>query len=92
MALAKLCGLGGNYIGQIEMGRRIPSFGKIEKIAAALGVPSCELFSSEKDEAPKSDTRDYLQKMPLSVRKELSSHILSLLKTDISASLDSKNY
>jgi len=92
MALTELCGMGGNYIGQIEMGRRIPSFGKIEKIAAALDVASYELFISEKTETPKSDTRDYLQKMPLSVRKELSSHILSLLKTDIPESLDPKNY
>ena len=95
MALAELCGMGGNYIGQIEMGRRIPSFTKIEKIAQALDVASWELFISENPEKkapPQSDIREYLQKMPLSVRKELSTHILTLLKSDIPASLDPRNY
>jgi len=95
MVLAELCGMGGNYIGQIEMGRRIPSFGKIEKIADVLEVASYELFigeNSEKKDEIRPETREYLQKMPLSVRKEISSRLFSLIKTDILASLDPKNY
>jgi len=44
MKLSELCDTTSNYIGQIEMGRRIPSFDKIEKIAEALGIASYELF------------------------------------------------
>jgi transcriptional regulator with XRE-family HTH domain len=39
MTLSEKCDTTSNYIGQIEMGRRIPSFEKIEKIAAALEIP-----------------------------------------------------
>jgi transcriptional regulator with XRE-family HTH domain len=95
MALAELCEMGGNYIGQIEMGRRIPSFGKIEKIAQVLDIPSYELFmgeNTEKEEDLRPETREYLQKMPLAVKKELSSRLISLMKNEIFASLDPKNY
>jgi len=95
MTLAELCGMGGNYIGQIEMGRRIPSFGKIEKIAEVLEVASYELFigeNAEKKDDLRPETREYLQKMPITVKKELSARLLSLIKADILASLDPKNY
>ena len=47
MALSEKCDTTSNYIGQIEMGRRIPSFEKIEKIAVALEISSHELFIYE---------------------------------------------
>jgi transcriptional regulator with XRE-family HTH domain len=95
MALAELCGMGGNYIGQIEMGRRTPSFRKIEKIAEVLEIASYELFMGESIEKKgdfRPETREYLQKMPLTVKKELSARFFSLIKADILASLDPKNY
>jgi transcriptional regulator with XRE-family HTH domain len=40
MTLAAMCDTSGNYISEIEMGRRIPSFEKIEKMASALQIAS----------------------------------------------------
>ena len=95
MALAELCDISGNYIGQIEMGRRIPSFEKIERIAAALEIPSHELFaceSREKQEREKPETRDYLKRMPVNVKKELVSRLAAAMVKDIDLFLDSPNY
>jgi len=90
MALSELCDMGGNYIGQIEMGRRIPSFEKIEKIAAALEIPSHELFVHEtapkKEEKPLG-TRDFLRKMPAPVKKDLIARLLAAIKKDINDAL-----
>ena len=95
MMLAELCDMSGNYIGQIEMGRRIPSFGKIEKIAAALGIPSHELFaceSVETRETQKPETKDYLIKMPAGVKKELVSRLAAAVKEEVVLSLNPQSY
>jgi len=95
MSLSEKCDTTSNYIGQIEMGRRIPSFEKIEKIAEALKIPPSLLFldesAAEKGEK-KPDAKDYLQKMPANVKKELYSRFLVLMKSDITALLDPKEY
>jgi len=91
MTLAGLCDMNGNYIGQIEMGRRIPSFEKIEKIAAALEIPYHELFVTdtiEKRIEQKIRTDDYLKKMPAHVKRELISRLTTALKKDIGTSLN----
>jgi len=95
MTLAELCDMGGNYIGQIEMGRRIPSFEKIEKIAAALEIQSHELFvweTMEKQKEQKPKIKDYLKKMPANVKKELVSRMIAIVKKDIDTSLDPQEY
>jgi len=95
MDLSEKCDTTSNYIGQIEMGRRIPSFEKIEKIASALEIPSYELFkfdSIEKKQEKKLKTKDYLFKMPVDVKKEIISRLLSDIKKNVNTSLDSKKY
>ena len=95
MTLSEMCDTTSNYIGQIEMGRRIPSFEKIEKIAKALKTPVNNLFLDESIDGKSEEkpaTKDYLQKMPAKVKRELVSRLLASIKTDIAASLDSKNY
>lgn len=95
MTLAELCDMGGNYIGQIEMGRRIPSFDKIEKIAAALEIASHELFvceTGERQKVQKPKTNEYLKKMPANVKKELISRLTAIIRKDIDDSLDPQNY
>jgi len=95
MSLSELCNTTSNYIGQIEMGRRIPSFEKIEKIAAALEIPPACLFFNENAEGKgdvKPETKEYLKNMPAKVKKEIISRLLASVKTDIAASLDSKLY
>ena len=95
MGLSKICDTTSNYIGQIEMGRRIPSFEKIEKIAAALNIPPSLLFMDEtgrEKAGEKPETKDYLQRMPVQVRKELFSRLLAQIKAGITDSLDAKKY
>jgi transcriptional regulator with XRE-family HTH domain len=94
MKLSEMCDTTSNYIGQIEMGRRIPSFEKIEKIATALGMASYELlvYNSESKKNETLKTNDYIKKLPTNVKKEIISHILAEIKKNIDASFDYKNY
>jgi transcriptional regulator with XRE-family HTH domain len=95
MTLGDLSDTTGNYIGQIEAGRRIPSFEKIEQIAAALRIPSYRLFIEETDEdiaEKEPTTREFLLEFPRSVREEMKSHLLSALHKGIDESFNAKNY
>ena len=94
MKLSEMCNTTSNYIGQIEMGRRIPSFEKIEIIATALGIASYELFvyDAESKNAKKLKTNDYLKGLPIEVKKEIIFHILTEIKKNIDTSFDFKNY
>ena len=95
MALSLMCDTTSNYIGQIEMGRRNPSFEKIDKIASVLGISSYELFvydvESKKNEK-NSKTKDYLIKMPTEVKKEIISRLLSEIKKNINTPFNFNNY
>jgi transcriptional regulator with XRE-family HTH domain len=103
MTLADLCDTSGNYIGEIEMGRRIPSFEKIEKIAAALGVSSYQLFITEttdedggkkidKNDRVEQNTRDFIEQMPPHIKKEILSRMTITIQAGLAESLDAKNY
>ncbi|GHU75106.1 hypothetical protein FACS189461_0700 [Spirochaetia bacterium] len=97
MILAELCGTSANYIGQIEMGRRLPSFEKIEEIAAALNVEPYRLLLRESGDTAQSgekepSAKDFLKGFPPKVKKEVISHLLAAISNDISASFNSKNY
>jgi transcriptional regulator with XRE-family HTH domain len=97
MKLSEMCNTTSNYIGQIEMGRRIPSFEKIEKIAAAFGIAPYELFAHDIEvkkvkNIKKQKAKDYLLKIPVEVKKEIISHLLSEIKKNIDGSFDFKNY
>ena len=93
--LSRMCNTSTNYIGQIEMGRRIPSFEKIEQIAAALEIPSYQLFICETGEVKKEKrlrTKEYLEEMPAEVKNEIISHLSAAVKKEINASFDAQNY
>jgi transcriptional regulator with XRE-family HTH domain len=95
MALAELCDTSGNYIGEIEMGRRIPSFEKIEKMASALQIASYQLFLEESNEINGNrelKTKDYLNELPRNVKKEIASHILATIQKNVLESFESENY
>jgi len=90
MLLAEKCETSANYISEIEMGRRIPSFDKIEKIATALEIPSHELFiheTAQKKEEKALGTKDFLRKMPAPVKKDLIARLLAAIKKDINDAL-----
>jgi transcriptional regulator with XRE-family HTH domain len=95
MVLANLCDTSGNYIGEIETGRRIPSFDKIEKIASALHINAYQLFVEEKlneNENKEPKTKDCLENLPLDVKKEIVSYLADTIYNSIEKSFDPKNY
>jgi transcriptional regulator with XRE-family HTH domain len=95
MALSRMCDTSTNYIGQIEMGRRIPSFEKIEQIAAALEIPSYRLFIYEVekiDKVKELTSKEYLKKMPAKVKSEIISRLTAAINKEIVSSLDSRNH
>jgi transcriptional regulator with XRE-family HTH domain len=95
MTLANLCETSGNYIGEIEMGRRIPSFEKIEKIASALKICAYQLLieeAQEEQEKEEQKARDFLENLPDNIKKEIRSNLLITITKDINESLDPKNY
>jgi transcriptional regulator with XRE-family HTH domain len=95
MALAEMCDSSGNYIGEIETGRRIPSFEKIERIASALRVAPHQLFMREDAETHEEEgqnMKDFLETFPAGIKKELVSRLLDALRTGVYQSFDPKNY
>jgi transcriptional regulator with XRE-family HTH domain len=99
MVLAELCDTSGNYIGEIEMGRRIPSFEKIEKIASALRISSYELFmqeiidaDKETNKEKKQSAKDFLEEIPPYVKDEIITSLLARVRKDIVESLEARNY
>jgi transcriptional regulator with XRE-family HTH domain len=95
MALAALCGTSGNYIGEIEIGRRIPSFEKIEKIASALKINAHQLFVQEtagEYTKKKQKTKDFLEILPCDIKDEIISHLSNTIHNVIGNSFDPNNY
>jgi transcriptional regulator with XRE-family HTH domain len=95
MALAGMCDTSGNYISEIEMGRRIPSFEKIDKIAAALQISSYQLFIQQaagEQEKKERTTKDFLNDIPYKIREEIISRLLSSIKKGVNESLDPRSY
>ncbi len=92
MTLSEKCDTTSNYIGQIEMGRRIPSFDKIEQIAAALNVSSYELFAynSEDETEKEQTTKDFINKIPVDVKKEIISNLSKIIQNSIDDFLHNK--
>jgi len=90
MKLSIMCDTTSNYIGQIEMGRRIPSFEKIENIAVALGISSYELFfyDVEDKKTEKLNTKDYLKKIPKKIKNEIISNLILEIKKGINSSFN----
>jgi transcriptional regulator with XRE-family HTH domain len=90
MALAELCDSSANYIGEIEMGRRIPSFEKIEKIAAALCITPSELFCALPHEvaAEEFSAERALACLPRPAKKEIARRLLSALSAEIDSVLN----
>ncbi|MDR2509873.1 MAG: helix-turn-helix domain-containing protein [Spirochaetaceae bacterium] len=90
MALAELCDSSANYIGEIEMGRRIPSFEKIEKIAAALGIAPPELFCAlpRESAAEEFSPERVLMCLPRPAKKEIARRLLAALSAEIDSVLN----
>jgi transcriptional regulator with XRE-family HTH domain len=88
-ALAELCNVSANHIGQIEMGRRFPSIELIERMAAVLKVEPYRLFKDETGEEPdeNQETREFLTKLPDRIRRDLKKQLLTAISDDIDEAL-----
>jgi transcriptional regulator with XRE-family HTH domain len=73
MTLAELCDTSGNYIGQIEMGRRIPAFEKIEKTANALHIDTYRLFMQDIDKTEEQELKQaiFRANFPIALKMKL---------------------
>ena len=81
------------------MGRRIPSFEKIERIASALQISSHELFVQKTTNAGMENSKEkgqsvknFLEEIPPYIKEEIITSILSKVRKDITESLDAKSY
>lgn len=96
MLLAERCGLSTNYIGQIEMGRRLPSFEGIEKLAEALHIEPYLLFQQEDrkepDKTSPATAKNLLEEMPPRIRKEICKRLLREIHDSIDNSFDPETY
>jgi transcriptional regulator with XRE-family HTH domain len=72
MQLSLDCELSPTYIGEIEMGRKFPSVGVIEKIAAVLRVPPHLLFFDEQNRYQKN-------RLPLTIPPVIQEDIIAKL-------------
>jgi len=97
MELGERCESSGNYIAEIETGRRTPSFEKVEQIAAALHIASYKLFIH--DDAPglpveeePLTTAESLDLLPAPVKSEIVSRLMAAIRKDVVKALDGKTY
>jgi len=77
MKLAELCDTAPNYIGEIEIGRRFPSLGLIEKIGKALNIEPYRFFIDETAEnlSELEQTINVLAKLPEQQRLSIINRI-----------------
>ena len=75
MKLAEYCNTATSYIGEIEIGRRFPSIGMIEKIATALRIEPYHFFKNQTDNSNLSDTEGLFPRLPDSMKKQIKTQI-----------------
>jgi len=71
MKLAELCNTSPTYIGEIEVGKKFPSIGMIEKIAVILRIKPYHFFIDRTDENTEIDTENIFPKLPKSMKNEI---------------------
>jgi transcriptional regulator with XRE-family HTH domain len=85
MQLAEYCGISTGYIAEIEIGKKFPSIGIIEKIAVILKVGPYMLFKN----FPKNNqavTTDKNQLLPYYVNKQLQKQLKAHIKKQVNQS------
>jgi len=78
-ALSAGAGLGANYIGSIESGKRDPSITTVAKLASGLGTPLGELLGLPELSAETLEAARLLSKLPRDVRETLTEALRSLV-------------
>ena len=81
MKLAELCNTSPTYIGEIEVGKKFPSIGMIEKIASILRIKPYYFFIDRTEENTETTPENTFPKLPKSMRNEIRAK-LNLLMND----------
>jgi transcriptional regulator with XRE-family HTH domain len=71
MKLAEYCNTSPTYIGEIEVGKKFPSIGMIEKIAAILKIKPYHFFIDRTEQNEDIDTKNPYPKLPKSMQNEI---------------------
>jgi len=85
MKLAEMLNTSTAYIGEIEIRRKVPSMGMVEKIAKALEIEPFRLFVDDKDRCG-NDTLvadDYLKCLTTLERQDLAKRIIARISDDV---------
>ena len=85
MQLAEYCGISTVYIAEIEIGKKFPSIGVIEKIAVILKVEPYMLFKNPTKNS-QTETADKNPHLPYYVNKQLQKHLKENIKKQINQS------
>ena len=82
MQLAEYCGISAGYITEIEVGKKFPSIGVIEKIASRLKIDPYILFKNRTKKSP-SDNTDNPSHLPYYVNKQLQNQLKTRIKAQV---------
>ena len=85
MQLAEYCGISLGYIAEIEIGKKFPSIGIIEKIAVILKIEAYLLFKSQ-DEKNVAGSTEKIPHLPHYVNKKLQKQLKARIKAQINQS------
>jgi transcriptional regulator with XRE-family HTH domain len=82
MRLAEHCDTTAQYINEIEAGRKFPSVGMIEKIAAALKVRPT-LFFFDENIQPRKFLAAYRKELPSEIKLELLEQLSAIKRSSL---------
>ena len=85
MQLAEYCGISSGYIAEIEIGKKFPSIGVIEKIAGILKVEPSLLFKSRREKSI-TETTEKTSHLPYYINKQLQKQLKTRIKNQVSRS------
>lgn len=77
--LAELCEVTTSFIGEIEIGRKFPSAGTLQKIADSLGVKPYQLFLDENDKK-EWDRGETLNRFTEEIKESFNQDLTQILK------------
>jgi transcriptional regulator with XRE-family HTH domain len=85
MQLAEYCGISTGYIAEIEIGKKFPSIGVIEKIAVILKIEPYMLFKNSTKNS-KTETTNKTPHLPYYVNKQLQKQLKAHIKKQVNQS------
>jgi len=85
MQLAEYCGISNGYIAEIEIGKKFPSIGIIEKIAVILKIEPYLLFKSQVENNV-VEISEKASHLPHYVNKQLQKKLKARIKSQINQS------